>query len=577
MSIDVTTAISEYIASLGLEAGKNWIKNKFNEKKLSADLKSYIEKQQKYNELCTLKEEIDFQGLIDYIQENLLEDAGTRFLDPNQKKRKRAREDIIAAAVEYSKAETSDAKKRVATCISICLDIIRNFYRSKFAKKDYLLADEIVDAVAEIVNETVQESKDDILKQMTEMKKEIIDKSDPLFSLDKTLALANSGKLSSIGDGITTILEHISLTHPCKPYYEYDYNHGKLVSKPRDEDAIRMYPPKMVLSGAVRFGNQYYNTCDTDFLEYSYRHQLPFTMEVTKAIKYLGEKQDPIQDEAIKFVGNTVVVTPPKFPPAFPCSIKVRDKTFFEYVLLRTQEIEDDGTYIISNKEQNSSLYFEARINPNNPQNPDFKINVDHTNNREWLNYARFIEAISKDKDIHIYVLSEAEDIIAGIINNINYHPVFPSIEEEVDFLDRVCIIEDYFKVKLDICGDLSRSEYDTIIHMSNLIQMDEVIDTWNEAIFTGIITQTFREKILSMEDLSHLFSYVGVRQISLFGVDIEYSHICTYQSARIKDLEKLKQKVNVLDDGDNIKFTLCPGENNKIIISLRIPEAMEE
>ena len=580
MSIDVSTTISEYVAGLALEAGKDKIKGVIDEKKLKFTLAAYIEKQYKYNELCSLAEEIDFQGLINYIRENFLEDAGTRFCDPNKNKRKRAREDIIAAAVEYSKAERIEAKKRVATCISICLDIIREFYKSQFTKKDYLLAGEIVDAVTEEGREIAQESVDTLSRRIEEAKDDIIasiDKKGSLFSIDKANALAEAGDLSVIGNDVTKLLEHISLAHPYKPYYGYDYSNGRLVSKPRNEEAIKLYPPKIVLTGTVRFGDQYYNDPQSDPLDYAYRHQLPLIMEISKAIKFLGEKTDPVQDEATDYVGNMIVITPPEFPPAFPCAIKVRDKAYFEYVLLRTQGIDDDGTYVISNKEQGGSLYFEVRINPHNPSNPDFKIKVDHTNNKEWLNYVRFMDAISQEKDIHNYVLSVGEDIIAGTINNVNYQSAFSSFDEEIDFLERVCIIEDYFNVSLDICGELRREEYNNVIQVSDLIRNDEVTEKWHEAVFTGIMTPTFRDKVLSMDDVTYIFSYVGVRQFKMFGTEIEYSYIRTYKNVRMKDLEKLKRKVAVLDDDDGIKFTVCAGEDNEAITSLKIPESMEE
>ena len=40
---------------------------------------------------------------------------------------------------------------------------------------------------------------------------------------------------------------------------------------------------------------------------------------------YLGELKDPNQKDAERLVGSTVIATPPKFPPAFPCSIKIKD------------------------------------------------------------------------------------------------------------------------------------------------------------------------------------------------------------------------------------------------------------
>lgn len=54
---------SEYIAGLGLELIKMKISKKIDEKKLHSKLSDYIRKQQKYNEICTLAEEVDFQPL----------------------------------------------------------------------------------------------------------------------------------------------------------------------------------------------------------------------------------------------------------------------------------------------------------------------------------------------------------------------------------------------------------------------------------------------------------------------------------------------------------------------------------
>ena len=67
-------------------------------------------------------------------------------------------------------------------------------------------------------------------------------------------------------------------------------------------------------------------------------------MSISEAIKLLGDQLDPIQKEAQELVGKKIVMVPPAFPPAFPCAVKVKDKTYFDYVLLRTQEILDDGT-----------------------------------------------------------------------------------------------------------------------------------------------------------------------------------------------------------------------------------------
>ena len=142
MITEAITTAAEYMAALGLDAVKERVHAKLDESKLRTELINYIERQRKYNEMCTMAEEIDFQGLVEYIQNSLLKQAGVRIFDPNSKKRGHARQVIVDAAVACSKANTKESKTRVAKCISICLDIIRRFYEqhhfSVFCKCKFL-------------------------------------------------------------------------------------------------------------------------------------------------------------------------------------------------------------------------------------------------------------------------------------------------------------------------------------------------------------------------------------------------------------------------------------------------------
>ena len=573
MVTEAIIAASEYVAGLGLDVARAKAKEKIDEKKLRAILTTYIESQRKYNEMCTLAEEIDFQGLVDYIRNNLINATVTRVFAPNPKKRGQARQEIVYAAIAFSKANTDEAKMRVSKCISICLDIIHNFYASNhLSVKDYLLADMIVDALAEEVHESamttvasVNEAKDQILTTIAE--------GGSLFSIDKAIEFAENGNVGAIGAGIRKVLDHISLNHPYAPNFGYDYKNGMIVSKPLTAEAKKLYPPKIVLTGAVKIGGEYYNDLKGDPLNYAYRHQLPITMEVSNAEKLLGEKPDPRQEEVQGLVGNTVLAKPPEFPPAFPCAILVGDKSFFDFVLLRTQEIEDDGTYVISNIEQGSSFYFEVRINPHNLSKPDFKFNMNNANNHELLNYVRFMSTLSKEKDIHIYMLSRGEDLIAGYINEIDHKLGFLSFEEEIDFFERVCTIEDYFHVQLSPRGEISNSEYNIVVYISDLIRNDQVTGTWNEVTFTVLISQHFREKLTTLDKELSMLSYVGVSNVDLFGAEFEFRFMRSFKCATLIDIDKVRRKAEVLDDGDNIKITFRAGNDKTAIDTLKIPE----
>lgn len=567
---------AEYLTDLGIEATKDNVKNKLDEKKLRESLIAYIESQQKYNEMCSLAEEIDFQGLIDYIKNNLIDATGTRFFDPNRNKRGQARQQIVDAAVAFSKADTDEAKFRVSKYISICLDIIRGFYEEHhLSLKEFLLSDMIVDAVAD----EVAEVQTTLMTAVDSAKNEILGKIDntgSLFSVDKALAFAKAGETDTIRDEIKKMLDHISLEHPYYPHFGYDYQNGMILSKPLTAEAKKLYPPKYVFTGPVKIGNQYYNNPNGNPLDYSYRHQIPITLEISKATKLLGEKPDPSQDEVADLEGQTLIASPPEFPSAFPCAIKVGETIFFEYILLRTQEILDDGTYIIGNKDQGGSFYFEIRINPQIPSSPDFSMKIRNATNRELLNFVRFMTTLSKEKDLHIYVLALGEDIIAGYINGIDYQTGFSSVDEEIDFLERVCVIEDYFHIQLNPHGEISYKEYKTVIQISDLIRNEEVLGTWNEATFTGVLTQHFREELINMDKEEYRFSYVGISHVELFGAEFEFRFMRTFKDAQMVDIEKVRRKAEVLDDGDEIKITFRAGNDKRTIDTLKIPDNIE-
>ena len=564
------------LADLGIEVTKDKLKNRLDEKKLRESLIAYIENQQKYNEMCSLAEEIDFQGLIDYIKSNLIDAAETRIFEPNRNKRKQARQQIVDAAVTFSKADTDEAKYKVSKYISICLDIIHGFYKEHhLSLKEFLLSDMIVDAMAD----EMAENQTAVVTAIDSAKNEIIAQyynTGSLFSIDKAVAFAKAGETDTIRDDIKKMLDHISLEHPCSPHYGYDYQNGMILSKPLTAEATKLYPPKYVLTGPVKIGDQYYNNPNGNPLDYSYRHQLPIIMEISKATKLLGEKPDPSQDEVAGLEGRSVIASPPEFPPAFPCAIKVGETIFFEYILLRTQEILDDGTYIIGNKDQGSSFYFEIRVNPKIPSSPDFSMKISNATNREWLNFLRFMTTLSKEKDLHIYVLALGKDIIAGYINDIEFKTGFSSADEEIDFLERVCIIEDYFHIQLKPQGEISYKEYNTVIQISDLIRNEEVSGTWNEATFTGVLTQHFREELIKMGKKEYKFSYVGISHVELFGAEFEFQFMRTYKDAQIVDIEKVRRKAEVLDDGDAIKITFRAGNDNGTIDTLKIPDNVE-
>lgn len=175
-------------------------------------------------------------------------------------------------------------------------------------------------------------------------------------------------------------------------------------------------------------------------------------------------------------------------------------------------------------------------------------------------------------KGVLLHLLDIGQDIIASKVNGIGYDSGVPSIEIEIDFWKRVCAIENRFSVSLDVDKSISQGDYNLVIYLSNLISEDEVTTKWDSASFTGIVDNRFRKNLLEMDGRPMALSYVGTITITLWGTEMTVVFMRTYKMAYIKDLEKTKRKVAVLDDGDSLKVTLIPGSDKTQVDTTKIP-----
>ena len=533
--------------------------------------------------MCSLAEECDFQGLVEYIENELIGDAELRIFGKNRE-RHDARERIISRAVHFSKAETPESRSRVSRLVAIAIEIIKGFYRGGISKRDLLLAAEIEDTILEGVQESeqhiqqaLQSSQRHIVDTISEQHRETLEaiQQSMKYSPEHYLELVKTGDFRSIESDLGLVLDTISLKHPLSDNYKFDLVNRKMRSIPRTEEALRKYPPKLVCKGVMRVDGVTEISPDLDIIEYADRHQLTITIDITEARKYLGKTEDPIQDEANEFVGHTLVRKPKSFPPAFPCHIAINDHVYFEYIEFRTQEILDDGRYIISNREQDGSHFLiTATLSIDDPNIPfDFSIRTHNASNKDLLQLLRFTQEGLNGGLLTIRILSIGQDIISGTLSNFSYESGFNSIEEEIDFLARVVDIEDYYGLTLDIPKDIYEKDSFAISYVSELIRGGKNTFEWAESTFNGIMSQDFRKQVQTMDKNAHVLTFVGTLEMTIFEETFNIPIIRQYRCAIFKDLEDLKRKVDVLDDGDPIRLGYKAGDDNIIEDSLQTTE----
>lgn len=371
--------------------------------------------------------------------------------------------------------------------------------------------------------------------------------------------------------GIETYFNAIGTSHDLYPNYRYEMINidGKphFISKPLSHEALLKYTPKIICSGTMQINGKEVNPHKEDIFGYAYRHQFPITLNIESAQKFLGDVIDPVQYEATSLIGESIIVPPRPFPLAMPCSISVDGEVFFDYVLLRTQEILEDGICIISNSEQeNTAFRITIRLNLQTKETT-YNIRIQNPNNKERLLYARFFRKAFCGNDITIKVLSLNENLAYGKFGKIDYHCDFETIDEEVAFWERIVDIENYLDREIKVPRDIYEKDMETINYSTTLIYGEEWNGSCENMQFTMEVTDEFKEKILAEEDGKFNITYVGSVNITLFQETYEIPVARTFMCIKYSDLEKLKRKVEVSEIGETVKVKFISATDDGTIL----------
>mgnify|MGYP004593437137 CR=1 FL=1 len=543
----------EELLNLGVGVAKSKINKKIDEQRLKKDLEEFIISEKKYFDLSSIDEEFDFEGLLNYVVNNLIEDTKTSVFSKSRKEREKAHQTIINKGLQFSQADTEESKDKVNKLITNCINIIRNFYKKQITIKEYLLCSETLDDGIENITDKIDESRELVLSSQKELAE---------YSSDNFVRLVNNNQLNLAETKINNLFNTMSTQHKLYPEYGYSMNQGKLMSVPLQENSIKKYPPIMDIKADLQIGEyiNYFNGFDP--LDFSYRHQLDMIIQVKDARKLLGSIEDPCQSEAERMIGENLVLKHKEFPPAFPCSIKVGGKTYFEYVLLRTKEILDDGTYIVTNDEQgHAKVNFEFRFKVEGETLFNFTFHTKNLNSKEHLNYSRFLKDIVMKKEFLIYSLKRQIEIVrAQGYQEVDYDASL--IDIEIDLYTRLCLIEEYFNVEFEIPDIITQDDSKIIFTLSDLINSKDSHKSWKNSTLSIRVESSVKQSFVDFEKPIQLV-IDGEGNVELFGQILKFRHRGVYKTARMRDYERISQMIHLLKGDETIPVKFDPGEDD--------------
>lgn len=545
--------LQEHFIELGLKAATKWFVDAAKQQELRTRLKTFLERKFGENYDCSPEEEIDFTGLIEYIDSHFLEDIEKRLFGTREE-RENAHKSIVGKACAYAQAHTALSSKKVAKVITDAMDILRDFYKQRANKDLLLMAAEIEDVV--LAGTSKEHAA--IMERFDALEESVLSTRD-VVSVDKGLELVGQGQIATVEEKLSQFNACISSRHILSPHYGFQLNtvNGKVQYKsvPISTEAVKMYPPTVKCQGTVRIGTGYLRELTAEAVEYANRHQLPIIIDIKRAEKYLGDILDPVQHEAEELVGEEITISPKPFPSAFPCSISFNDELVFPYLLIRTKEMLDDGTIVLSNYEQVEYPY-QITINMH-PQNETISFlfqKRDSINNEGSLRYAIVMKKAIHGTKVTVKLLESDTVFAEGMLNSFDYDGGFSSVDEEIDFLSRLVDVEKHFKKTICVPDEIYQKDWDAIIYISDLLRGETCCDDWERYEFAFTLSEGLKEAIAKTEDKEYSFTVDCTIQVPLWGEIYEIPIIRIFEAGKFENLESLKRKVQVLDCGDIVK-----------------------
>lgn len=241
----------DYVFNLGCDFFKDKIINEDGRRAIRKEIEAYFSRKRIENYDCSLDDEIDFTGLIDYISHELHSKLEQRLFGRTSKERGQAHREIIEQAIGYSHAQTGGAQKKVIKIINDTLCILYGIHWSRVPQSTQLATATIVDEIEEQHSEQTQA----LLSAIEEVKA-----SQSLFSPKENLDLIKQGNIEQVDENLTGLYKVLSTRHKLSPYYGFapqsDGFNLHSISVPLSEDAIMKYPPN-IKAGSASMGSMY--------------------------------------------------------------------------------------------------------------------------------------------------------------------------------------------------------------------------------------------------------------------------------------------------------------------------------
>ena len=181
---------------------------------------------------------------------------------------------------------------------------------------------------------------------------------------------------------------------------------------------------------------------------------------------------------------------------------------------------------------------------------------VDHSN-ETLLRYVTLMKAASEGKNISLYDLKNNTVFLSGPLRDCDYKSGFSNVDDELDFLRRICEIEEHFSVKIKIPDVIMTKDYKQVRYLSDLLRGERVKRNADEIKCTAIAGDGFRNRMKETGDAIEDLVNVGPSRVTIFGSDFDIQIVRELKNTQIMQIDKVKALLNILDNGEEFPLKL--------------------
>lgn len=385
-------------------------------------------------------------------------------------------------------------------------------------------------------------------------------------------------------EGIAQLMKQVydmtGAVHPLSPWYRFKPipfgSNFILTHEPLSREARDKYP--LSYRGKFKVKNQGDKDLTT-MIDKAFINQEKIEINMLSFQTWLGDNEVPTPnlDNAIK--EGKWAILPDSLPKPLILKVSLMNETngenitIWDYLELNICDIDrENNVYTLDNsRHAHSKLYINIKLGMDKSNvklnisiKPDFIKDVDA--NYSLLN---LLIKMAKNKGMLVFKnLQENADFI--IANKFDFNEDIEKLTKELQLLKRLQTLEKYFDIKFYLPDRFDADDWEYIEILESIMEGNSI----KMRLKNLKIDCTEKEALLDLIQVFELRNQEGVKlkvvstgkegRIELFGAVIPLEKIETkYNHLKLKNIDALKRKADSMEDGELIKATLVPGEDN--------------